>query len=338
MSAISRTVLLTGVSGFIAKRIALDLLNAGHTVVGSLRSMGRADEVRDAVAPLLRDKDTLDRLSFVELDLTLDDGWTEAMDGIDVVMHTASPFPLSAPKDEDDLIKPAVDGTLRALQAAHAGGVTRIILTSSVAAIEARDKDGPYSENDWSDTEHPRCTAYYKSKTLAEQAAWRFVTKTPGIELTVINPVLVLGAPLDAHYGSSLEIIERMMGGKDPMVPDIAFGVVDVADISAMHLAAMDRPESIGQRFIGSAASMSMPEVAAHLAKTYPGRKIPTRVAPRFMLRLIGLFDATVGGVIPLLGHKPVFDTAKAQDVLGITFTPAATAIDRAATAVDAKG
>ncbi|MEJ6395658.1 NAD-dependent epimerase/dehydratase family protein [Gymnodinialimonas sp. 2305UL16-5] len=330
----TKTVLLTGVTGFIAKRIALDLLNAGHNVRGSLRNVARSEEVRDALRPHLTSPAALNQLSFIELDLTKDDGWTDAMAGVDVVMHTASPFPMASPKDENDLIRPAIDGTLRALRAAQSAGVTRVILTSSVAAIEAKDKTDPLGPEDWSDPDHPIATAYYKSKTLAERAAWDFVADHPEMQLTTINPALVLGAPLDQNYGTSLALIERVMGGKDPAVPSLGFGIVDVADISAMHIASMDKPVSIGNRYIGSSGSMTMPDMAAYLANAYPDRKISTRVAPKWLLRVLGIFDPSVRTILPQLGRRPKFDAQTTERDLGISFTSVNTAIDRAAAAV----
>jgi dihydroflavonol-4-reductase len=332
----SDTVLLTGASGFIAKRIVLDLLEAGHTVRGSLRSLKRADEVRDAVRPHLSDARRLDRLSFVELDLTRDAGWAEAMAGVTALIHTASPFPMAPPKDENEVIRPAVDGTLRALRAAQAAGVTRVVMTSSVVAIEANGKVGreTLTEADWSDVSHPRSTPYYKSKTLAERAAWDFVAQHPEMRLTTINPSLVLGRPLDAHFGTSLQLIERILSGKDPMQPDIGFGIVDVADVSAMHVRALERPESAGKRFIASGPSATMPWIARHLAARYPGRKIATREAPAFVLRLLALFDRSVRTALPALGAPPVFDNTRARKELGMQFTGWETAVDRAADAV----
>lgn len=334
-----QTVLLTGVTGFIAKRIALDLLNAGHSVTGSLRSTNRADEVRDALRPRLDDPAALDRLDFVELDLTRDDGWEAALQGKDALIHTASPFPLAQPKDENELIRPAVDGTLRALRAARAAGVTRVILTSSVVAIEATDKPGgaPYTEADWSDTDHPKSTAYYKSKTLAERSAWDFAAEHPEMRITTINPALVLGTPLDDKYGTSLEVVERILSGKDPAVPDVGFGIVDVADVSAMHLAALERPETAGQRYIASGESRTMPEIARHLAGRHPDRKIPTRIAPKPLLRLLAIFDPSIRTILPAIGRTPRFDNSKAARDLGIDFTPWDTAVDRAAAAIAAK-
>lgn len=333
----SKTVVLTGVTGFIAKRIALDLLEAGHTVRGSLRSAKRADEVRNALKAHLSDAAALERLSFVELDLSSDTGWAEAMAGADVLMHTASPFPMAQPKNEDDIIRPAVDGTLRALNAAKAAGVTRVILTSSVVAIEAKTKAGAYTEEDWSDVTHQKSTAYYKSKTLAERAAWDFVEANPEIQLSTVNPALVLGRPLDQNYGTSLELIERVLGGKDPMLPDVGFGIVDVADISAMHIAAMEHDDAIGKRFIGSNGTITLPRLAQHLAARHPDRKIATRIAPKFMLHILSWFDASLKSVLPAVGMAPSFDNSQAKDVLGITFIAPLEAIDRAADAVLAK-
>lgn len=331
----AKRVLLTGVTGFIAKRIALDLLNAGHHVTGTLRNARRANEVRDALRPHLSQSDRLEALDFVTLDLTEDAGWTEAAQGMDVLMHTASPFPGSNPKNENELIRPAVDGTLRALRAAQAAKVTRVILTSSVVAIEAKDKAGAFTPADWSDPDHPKSSPYYKSKTLAERAAWDFVEAHPAMQLTTINPALVLGTPLDRHYGTSLSLIERLLSGTDPALPDMGFGIVDVADISAMHLAAMERPHSVGKRYIGSAGSLSMPQIARHLADRYPGQKITTRTAPNWLLRLLALVDPQVRGILPNVGITPRFDTTATTRDLGIDFIPVTDAIDAAAEAVN---
>lgn len=332
-----KTVVLTGITGFIAKRIAFDLLEAGHHVRGTLRSPSRADEVRAALAPHLSGADALDRLTFAQLDLTADTGWAEAMAGADVVMHSASPFPMVQPKNENDIIAPAVDGARRAMAAARGAGVTRVIVTSSVAAIEAKDKAGAFTEADWSDPAHPKSTAYYKSKTLAERAMWNFAEQHPEMQVTAINPALVLGAPMDNRFGTSLELVERVLSGRDPMLPDIGFGIVDVADVSAMHIAAMENDAAIGERFIGSNGTFTLPRLAQHLAARHPDRKIATRIAPKPLLRLMGLFDASVGTVLHQVGQAPTLDNSKARTVLGIDFTPAATAIDRTADAVLAK-
>ncbi|MEO0991653.1 MAG: aldehyde reductase [Pseudomonadota bacterium] len=320
----AKTVLLTGVTGFIAKRIALDLLNAGHAVRGSLRSERRADEVRAALRPALDDPNSLDRLSFVELDLARDEGWAEAMDGIDAVLHTASPFPMVQPKDENEIIKPAVDGALRALRAAETAGVTRVVMTSSLVAIMSTDKpeNAAYSEADWTDTSHPTATAYVKSKTLAEKAAWDFVSDHPAIQLTTINPGLVAGRPMDRNFGTSLQVIERILGGKDPMLPDVGFPVVDVKDVSAMHLKALDDPNTVGKRFIASAGFATFPEIADVLRGAFPTRKIAKSVAPKIVLRILSLFDPSIRTILPTVGLRLTIDNALARDEMGMDFVP----------------
>lgn len=312
------TVLLTGISGFIAKHIAAKLLLAGHTVRGSLRRPDRADEVRAALAPVVP-PEALERLSFVALDLEQDAGWTDAMAGITALLHTASPFPVAQPKDPQVLIRPAVEGTLRALKAAHAAGVERVVLTSSTAAVTDSAKHGMQDETDWCNPDAPDTSTYSRSKTLAEQAAWAFAGEA-GLNLTTINPGFVMGPPLDAHYGSSIGVIRRLMRGKDPMVPMLDFPVVDVRDVAEAHLRALERPESAGMRILCVAGNMTMPAMAAELKRLYPKRRIATRVAPRFALKLLALFDPQIKAILPSLGHSHPMSNARARSVLGMRF------------------
>lgn len=332
----SDPIFLSGISGFIAKRIALDLLNAGHFVRGSIRSPGRAAEVRETLAKHVNDPSALDRLSLVVLDLASDDGWADALSGTRALLHTASPFPMTQPKNEADIIRPAVDGTLRALRAAQAAGVTRVVLTSSVVSVEGCDKAAgeKLTREDWTDPNHPICTPYYRSKTLAERAAWDFVAEHPDMELTTINPALVLGAPLDGNYGTSLQVLARILAGKDPVLPNIGFGLVDVADISAAHIAALDNPDSVGKRYLMSAGTKTMPELGQYLKTRYPDRKIATRAAPKFLLQFLSLFDPSLKSVLPGLGRLPLFDASPAEAELGLTLTPWEVAVDRAAAAI----
>ncbi len=322
----SQTILLTGITGFIAKRLALDLLNKGYAVRGSLRSARREDEVRAALRPMLDDEAALDRLSFVALDLTSDDGWDAAMEGVDALMHTASPFPMAQPKNPDDLIRPAVDGTLRALRAAQKAGVTRVVLTSSMVAImHDPGASGPRrDESNWTDPDAPTATPYDASKTLAERAAWDFVAAHPEMQLTTINPGLVTGVPLDAHFGTSLELVQRSLSGKDPAVPNFGLPIVDVADVAAMHIAALEKPQTAGKRYIASAGYMMFPEINAVLKGAFPDARITTRVAPKWLLRILSLFDPTVKTVLPSLDIRLDIDNARAREDMGIAFIPVA--------------
>lgn len=334
----TQTILLTGASGFIAKHIAVAVLNAGYRLRASLRSPGRADEVRNAVRPHLTDPAGADRIDFVSLDLGDDAGWNAAMTGVDALLHTASPFPLAQPRDPQALIRPAVDGTLRALRAAHSAGVGRVVLTSSVAAIAASDLPpgrSAHDERDWSDPDHPLATPYFRSKLMAERAAWAFRDEAaPEMALTVLNPVLVLGPALDGYYGSSLQVVERVLAGRDPMLPRVGFPVVDVRDVAQAHLRALERPESAGQRILLADRFLWFRDLADLLRKAYPDRRIPSRTAPDLLIRALSLFDPTIRAILPSLGLRQEVSAQRARQVLGIDFIPAEEAVRAAAASV----
>ncbi len=322
-----KTVLITGIGGFIAKRLAADLLAAGHVVTGSLRDPDRAGEVRGALAARLG-ADPGERLRFVTLDLTADAGWTAAAAGADVMMHTASPFPLVQPRDPETLARPAVDGTLRALRAARDAGVGRVILTSSlVAVMYTGGGSGVRGPGDWTDPEGPGANPYDRSKTLAERAAWDFAAAHPAIALTTVNPGLVAGRPIDARHGTSLDLIDRFLAGRDPALPNFGVPVVDVGDVAALHVAAMGRPETAGKRLLAAEAFLTVPEMARMLAAAYPDRRIATRVAPNWAVRLLSRVDPTLRTVVPNLGLRLEIDTSETRALTGIAFRPAADAI-----------
>lgn len=321
-----KKVLLTGASGYIGKHIALRLLADGYQVRASVRNSAKAKEVHSAMLSHLPDGFDLEKkLSFVELDLESDQGWSSALNGMDVLIHSASPFPISAPKDENELIRPAVEGTLRALKAAHEARVKRVVLTSSVAAIYGNNLPAgkrEFDETVWSDPNHiVGRAAYTKSKTLAEKAAWDYIeAEAKEIKLTTVNPVLVIGAPLDRQFGSSVSIVQRILNGKDPMLPDISFSLVDVRDVAEMHVKAIGSEEAEGQRFIASAGHRTFVEIAKVLKAAFPKRKISTTKAPRLIIRLLALFDGEVKAVLPTLGKHIGVNSNKAKTVLGIDF------------------
>ena len=322
-------VLLSGSSGYIGKHIVLQLLNDGYEVRASLRDMNKAGEVRAAVMPHLHsDYKLASRLTFVELDLEKDSGWDAALEGVDALLHTASPFPIASPKNEDDLIVPAVQGTLRALRAAHKAGVNRVVLTSSIAAIYGNDLPigkSAFDETIYTDVNHPvGKQAYTKSKTLAELAAWDFVkSHSPEMKLTTINPVLVLGALLGSDFGSSVSIIERILAGKDPMLPDLSFSIVHVNDVAKMHVMALKNHATESERLIASAGAMSFVEIAKYLKPLFPDMKIKTVQAPNFIIRMLSLFDADIKAVWPLLGDRTPVDASKAASIFNMQFQSA---------------
>ena len=323
----SRTILVTGATGYIAKHTVLQLLEQGERVRGSVRSDKRAAELRAAMAAHLSDPAKIENLSTVRLDLTSDNGWAAAMDGVDALVHTASPFPLVQPKDEDEVIRPAVDGALRALRAAQAAGVRRVVMTSSAVSVitGVSPSDGrAFSEADWSDATSPAATPYAKSKTLAERAAWDFVRDSGGaLDLTCINPSLVVGPPLDLDYGTSIQVIERILRAKDPMLPNVGFGAVDVRDVATAHVRALDVADSVGQRVLMNDRWMWFVDMAKAVKAAVPDRKIVTRVAPDFVIRMIGLIDPSVATIKHDLGKRYEISNARAASLLGIAFRDA---------------
>jgi dihydroflavonol-4-reductase len=225
------------------------------------------------------------------------------------------------------LIRPAVDGTLRALRAAKNAGIKRIILTSSNAAVfgcELPAGKSQYDETMWTDVLHPiGRVAYTKSKTLAEKAAWEYVNKeAPEIALTTINPVLVLGAPLDMSFGSSISVVERILKGKDPMLPDLRFSIVDVKDVAYMHVASIENQSTFGERILAASETYSFVEIAKLYKSIYPKSKVKTTQAPTFVIKFLSLLDGEIKAVLPLLGKQMITSGAKASQLLGIKFIP----------------
>lgn len=315
-------VLVTGASGFIAKHIVRELLDSGYRVRGSVRSDRRKAEL-DALFGI-------DTIEYAHLDLSADDGWSVALDGIDVLVHTASPFPAEQPKDPQELIRPAVDGTLRALRAAHAAGVHRVILTSSCAAIykdASKPKAAQATAEHWTDADGADTTAYEASKTLAERAAWDFVEQHPGMQLTTVCPGGVFGPAMDTNYGTSLEIIEQILNRAFPMYPDINLPIVDVRDVARIHVAAIDQPDSIGRRLVANAGALTMVEVATLFSKAYPGRKIATRQAPNLLVRIGARFNPVMKIAAANLGRKGDVDGTPTEELLGFTYIPSKDAI-----------
>lgn len=323
----SDRVLVTGISGFLGGHVALQLLNAGYSVRGSLRQLAKADAVRQTLARAGADTS---RLEFVALDLTRDTGWAEAMAGVRYLQHTASPFVLETPKDPQELIGPAVEGTRRAVTAALASGVERIVLTSSIAAIQYGHADygRVMTEADWSNLQSPATGAYPASKALAEQAAWALVDAAGRHnDLAVINPAVILGPLLDQDPGTSSMMVRRLIDGRLPAVPRLSFSLIDVRDVAALQIDAMTNPAAGGQRCIASQGSYSMAQLGALLRPAFPDRRIPTRELPDWVLRLVALFDRDVRDNLGELGVVKRVDGRRGPQRLGRTLIPADEAV-----------
>ena len=314
-------VLVTGGSGFIATHCILQLLAAGHRVRTTVRSLGREPEVRATLKAA--GADAGDRLAFFAADLTADAGWAAAAAGCDFVQHVASPFPINVPKHEDELIVPAREGALRVLRASRDAGVKRVVQTSSFAAVGYGHPQmpRPFNEHDWTNVDGPGLTAYAKSKTLAERAAWDFMAREGGaMELAVVNPVGVFGPVLGADFSTSIEIVKRMLDGAVPALPCITFGVVDVRDVADLHLKAMTAPEAAGERFLAVAGDfLSMRDIALVLRQRLgdAARRVPTRELPDWLVRVVALVDQSAGQIVPELGKRKNATSEKARRTLG---------------------
>jgi dihydroflavonol-4-reductase len=261
-------------------------------------------------------------LSFVAADLMSDAGWPKAAAGCDFVLHVALPFPMGAPRHEDELIIPAREGALRVLRSARDAGVKRVVMTSSFAAIGYGQKitDRPFSEENWTDPNGGNMSAYVKSKTLAERAAWDFIAREGGaLELSVVNPVGVLGPVLGPDFSTSIQLVQRLMDGAIRGCPRLSFGIVDVRDVADLHLRAMINPAARGERFLAAAGeSIAMMEIASVLRARMgkAAERVPTRVLPDFMVRLAALFDPAIAQIVPELGKFKKVTNAKARRTL----------------------
>jgi dihydroflavonol-4-reductase len=315
-SPAATTVLVTGATGFIAQHVIVQLLDAGYTVRGTARSASRDGAVRAAIGPVLADRTSLDRYSTVAADLTSDLGWTDAVRGCRYVHHVASPIPTAPPKDDDELIIPARDGALRVLGAAAAEGVERVVLTSSIAAVlYGVPRNKTFDETDWSNPDGERIGAYEKSKTLAERAAWDFMA-TPAagaMQLTTINPGLVLGPVLSADFSTSGEVVRKLLARDFPACPDINYAMVDVRDVAAAHVTAMTTAVANGQRYICANGNHAMRDVAMVLDRhcSAKGFKVPTGKLPSVVMRIVAMFDKTARLALNDLGVRQDLDTSK---------------------------
>ena len=314
-------VLVSGGSGYIAGFLIRQLVAEGWKVRTTVRSLARESAVRR----LLAVDDS--RLEFFAADLTDDAGWADAMAGCGFVAHVASPVPVRAPQDANELIVPARDGALRALRAAKFAGVKRFVMTSSVAAVAYGRGRGVhhFTEADWTQPDRPGISAYIQSKTIAERAARDWVAQEGGgLEFCTINPSVVLGPVWSADYSASVVIVKKLLDGGVRACPDVGFGVVDVRDVADLHVRALKAPGMAGERFIASGRFMKLREIADVLrAGLGPqAHKVTTRNAPDWLVRVAALFNPTARAVVNELGSVRNQDASHAKAVLGWATRP----------------
>jgi len=304
-------VLITGCTGFLGRQVTQEFLSRGYFVRGTTRSSNEQHQ------SILDDFSAGDALELHSLDLTSDDGWSEAMEGIDAVIHTASPFSAYEPKDEMELIGPARDGTLRVLKKAYDSGIRKFVITSSTAAISGATpttKNQTYSEQDWTDL-NGAVSAYTKSKTLAEKAARDFASSHPDVALTTVNPNVIFGPLHSGRSGTSLRIIESIVQSSYPGFPKISFAPVDVRDVAWMHAEALERDELDGERLMMASTPITMPQIARHLKAN--GYKVRTMALPNIVVKAMALFIKEARLVTRGLGTTNHYDCSNTIEKTG---------------------
>ncbi|SDC97204.1 SDR family oxidoreductase [Glycomyces harbinensis] len=336
-----RRVLVTGGSGFIAGHCILQLLERGYRVRATVRSPDREPAVR----AVLRDAGMVngEALEFAAVDLLRDAGWAEAVSGCDFVLHVASPVRPGRVANEDDLIVPAREGTLRVLRAARDGGVRRVVLTSAfhAAGWGHPRTDRVFTEDDWTVLDGPGVDAYSRSKTLAERAAWDVIAAEGGsTELAAILPVAVMGPVLGTAVSGANHVVQRLLAGQVPAYPNLWFPIVDVRDVAGAHLAAMTAPAAAGQRFlVSSGPAIPMRQIGA-LLKTHLGdaaKRVPSRSIPSAAVRIAARFSPRFRTVVPDLDYARKIDNGKARRVLDWEPRPSEDAVVAAAESMIAK-
>ncbi|MEX2326916.1 MAG: aldehyde reductase, partial [Pseudomonadales bacterium] len=313
-----KKILVSGASGFIAGHCIIELLSHGYDVRGTVRDPGRIEELR---ATLSRYSDRADQVEFVEANLLVPASWEAAAEGCDGIFHVASPVPVVQPKVADEVIMPARNGTVNVLNAARNQGISRVVLTSSTAAVMSNNRtSGEYTPDDWTDLSQPGLSPYIQSKTIAERAAWDFVAEKGDLELVTVNPGMVLGPALEADYGSSLELLVILMRGTYPLLPRIGFECVDVRDVAQLHRLAFETPAAKGNRYLCGNGFRWMSDIARTIKTNYPGfNRIPSREMPNFLVKIAALFIKEVGQFVKDVDKVKRLDHSKA---LGIGWTP----------------
>ncbi|AZA73702.1 SDR family oxidoreductase [Chryseobacterium indoltheticum] len=296
----NKKVLLTGVTGFLGSHTTIQLLNKDFDVIGTLRSRDRISSIREIIGKY---SPNINNLTFAEADLSDEEIWLDLTKGVDYVLHIASPFPRELPKHENELIEPAKRGTLNILKAATANSVKRVVMVSALGTITygktKEELSNVFDEDDWTDESNLKdTTAYYRSKTIAEKAAWDFLEEEESkLEFTTICPAAILGPVIDNDYGTSANIIIGLLNGSLPALPKIEFDIVDVRSVADLLIKAMEMPQAVNNRYIASAGHYNYKEIAQILKQQYPERTIPTFLLPDFITKIFSIFQ-------PLL--KPV--------------------------------
>ena len=313
-------VLVTGASGFVGKWTVIEALKAGYAVRGTVRSAAKGEAVKATLARQVGDEE-LARFSLVQCDLMSDAGWSEAMRGAMAVIHVAAQILGHEPKDHSLVVGPALEGTQRVMRFALAAGIKRVILTSSIATVgyghgHTKGKR-VYTEEHFTNLEAMRYTwAYCVGKTKAERFAWEFAREN-GMELTTVHPGAIIGPALDDDSSISLGLVSGLIEGTTPALPSNGFSLIDVRDVAALHIAALEKPETIGQRYLATSDYMPFPRIAEVLREAYPDLEITNKIVPDWIIKLLAFFGGPSRQIINDIGNEKHFDGSKGEKLLG---------------------
>lgn len=255
-------------------------------------------------------------LSFEEADLTKSEGWSNAMENMDYVIHTASP--LGGNNHENpELIPIAKKGVENVLSSAIDEGVEKIVMTSSEAACypDKSNADPKINESYWMDFNNKDITNYQRSKLIAEKTAWDIIGKQSQSNLVTILPGAIFGPYMDKKRSSTDQVFEMLMKGTSS--PNVIYPVGDVRDLAELHILAMENDAANEQRFIAESEEITMPQMAKLLKQQFPDYKVSTRVIPDFIIRVMARFQAPMKVLNTMIGLKYHRDNTKAKKVLG---------------------
>ena len=327
-------VLVTGITGFIAAHVAQRLLEKGYQVRGTLRNADKGARLLDRLANIGLD---ISKIELVEANLAADAGWRDAVQDCRFIQHIASPLPLEDPLERESLVPEARVGAQRILEHGLSAGAQRIVMTSSMAAMmgqKGRRGEVMLTEDDWSDPEWTALRAYTVSKTRAELSAWAYV-KAQNLEerLTTICPGFVLGPDSFDNGGTSVKLIRSMFSGDFPVLPKIAYPIIDVRDCAAIHVSAMDKPKAAGRRLVAGADSLWFKDIADILREAYPvarypqAEKLPRRTLPNYAVKFLSLFEDRLKTIAPDLGIFHRVDSSYVSSITGVIPRPAKEAV-----------
>ncbi|MEQ8226659.1 MAG: NAD-dependent epimerase/dehydratase family protein [Rhodospirillales bacterium] len=330
-------VLVTGVSGFLGSHLCRLLLTEGYKVRGSVRDLSKGGALRSV---LVASGAPVSGLDLVEADLRVPDDWHKAVEGCSSVMHLASPFPLYPPKNPDEVILPAVEGTVNVLSAAKAAGISQVVMTSSIAAVCYDSPDRPghiFTEDDWTNPDAQGLSAYIQSKAIAEKEAWR-IAEHLGLDLAVIAPGVILGPLILPEGAASVELVRKLLNDNLPGCPRFGWPIADVRDVAKAHVDAMKLGPEAPRRFLVASRFMWTVEIARHLREQLGecGNRVPGRQLPDWLVRLYAIFDREVASVLFELGQRREVSTIAAEQWLGWSPRPVEeTLIDCARSLID---